>query len=1051
MAFITAYSETLLMKSARLLCLLLLTLLLMLKAEAAGKIEFNRDIRPILSDTCFHCHGFDEKERKSGLRLDIKADALKPAKSGALAIVPGKPEESELMARVLSTDEDDLMPPTKLHKPLSQHQKDLLKQWIAEGAEYQGHWAFITPKRPEIPVVSVSEVGESVNAGALQPIDYFIRDRLKKEGLASSPEADKATLIRRATLDLTGLPPTPEDVDAFMKDASPQAYERVVDRLLTSKHYGETMAMQWLDFARYADSNGFQADGSRTMWPWRDWVINAFNDNKPFDQFTIEQIAGDLLPNATRDQVIATGFNRNHRINGEGGLIAEEWRIENIIDRVETTSFSWLGLTLNCCRCHDHKYDPFSQRDFYSFFAFFNNVPETGTIVGTSNRQGGNSDPVIFVANADQEKQLAKLQMDSNTAEQRVAEAVKQLPKLMAEWEPTVHKQMQAESSPWQSVTPLSVVSEGGATLTAQADGAYLASGTNPTKDTYVITAQMPEAAVTAFLLEVFPDDSLPSQTLGRAPNGSFVLSEFEVLMKEADETEPVKVKLAKVEAEYSQKGYDIMNLLKPAKGKGWAVDAVTKKQPRKALFVLDKPLSAGAKVLVKLKHEALNLHNIGRFRLSTSTLPAVAVSLDGKSAFAAVKSLLEKPVAKRSAAQTSELEKFYRANVTGPLKSADDALAVAKKALDDYKTQIPTTMVMKELDKPREAFILKRGQYDAPGDPVTMATPAVLPPMPKEAPLNRLGLARWMVDPSNPLTARVWVNRTWAKFFGNGLCKTTENLGSQAEWPSHPELLDWLATEFIRLGWDMKAFQKRLVMSATYRQSSKITPETMERDPENRLLARGPRFRLGGEVVRDQALTIGGLLVPKIGGPSVRPYMPEGVWDETSKYGDLRGYKAATDDGLYRRTVYTIWKRTAAPPTMLLFDSPTREICTVKRSRTNTPLQALALLNEVTFVEAARGLAQKMMKEGGPTPEGRIAYGFKRTTSHEASESALKTLMKGWNERLAYFKAHADEAGQLIHQGASKPDASLDPVELAAYTTTANVLLNLDRVTTRD
>jgi hypothetical protein len=1024
---------------------------------AQARIEFNRDIRPILSDTCFHCHGYDEKERKSGLRLDIKADALKPAKSGAVAIVPGKPDQSELITRVLTSDEDDLMPPTKLHKPLSKQQKELLKQWIAEGAEYQGHWAFITPTRPIVPKnqdlknVSATKPDTVSNSTSGNEIDAFILARLEKEGLGPSPKADRATLIRRVSLDLTGLPPTPEEVDSFVKDSSPQAYERVVDRLLTSKHYGETMAMQWLDFARYADSNGFQADGSRTMWPWRDWVINAFNSNKAFDQFTIEQIAGDLLPNATRDQVIATGFNRNHRINGEGGLIAEEWRIENIIDRVETTSFSWLGLTLNCCRCHDHKYDPFSQRDFYSFFAFFNNVPETGTIVGTSNRQGGNSDPIIQVPNAEQEQQLAKLEANTKSAEQKVTEAQKQLPKLLSDWEVTAQKQLISEAQPWQLVLNASAVSDGGATITSQPDGAYLVGGVNPAHDTYALNLPPQNTAITAFLLEVQPDDSLPGKSIGRAPNGSFVLTEFEVLVKEADDTEPVKQKLVKAEAEYSQKGYDIKTLVKPVKGKGWAVDAVSKKMPRKALFVLEKPVASGSKLIVKLKHESLNQHNIGRFSLATSTLPSEKISLNAKSAFATVKSILDLPKDKRDAKQKAELEKYFRSSVPSPLKEADDALASAKKAFDDYKAMVPTSMVMRELEKPRDAFILKRGQYDAPGDQVTMATPAVLPSMPKDAPLNRLGLAKWMVDPSNPLTARVWVNRTWAKFFGNGLCKTTENLGSQAEWPSHPELLDWLATEFIRIGWDMKAFQKMLVMSATYQQSSAITADAIERDPENRLLARGPRFRLDGEAVRDQALAIGGLLVPKIGGPSVRPYMPEGVWDETSKYGDLRGYKAATDDGLYRRTVYTIWKRTAAPPTMLLFDSPTREICTVKRSRTNTPLQALALLNEVTFFEAARALAEQMMKQGGQTPEARIAYGYKRATSHEADASVTKTLMKGWTDRIAYFKEHAEEAKQLIAQGESKPDASLEPAELAAYAVTANVLLNLDRVTTRD
>ena len=1042
--------------SGRKLALAVISALLVCKTQAFAKVEFNRDIRPILSDTCFHCHGPDEKERKAKLRLDIKGDALKPAKSGEVAIVPGKPEKSELMARVLTHDEDDIMPPKELNKPLTQAQKDLLKQWIAEGAEYQGHWAFITPSRPEVPQVP------SFKSQIANDVDAFILSKLEKEGLKPSPEADKQTLIRRASLDLIGLPPTPEEVDAFVKDTSPQAYEKVLDRLLKSEHYGELMALQWLDFARYADSHGFQTDSSRQMWPWRDWVIKAFNENKPFDQFTIEQIAGDLLPDAKRDQIVATGFNRNHRLNGEGGIIAEEWRIENIIDRVETMSFTWLGLTMNCCRCHDHKYDPLTQRDFYSLFAFFNNVPESGTIQGTSNRSGGNSPPTIDVPTAEQEVKLAKLNADLKAAQQRAADAAKTLPKLMAEWEPTALAQIAEEKNAWEVIEPQSVKSQGGATMVRQGDGSYLATGTNPAKEVYVITAKMPDAPVSAFLLECFPDASLPTQSLGRSPNGNFVLEEFDVDIATPETAgNPVQVKIAKAQADYSQKGYEITNLQsdpaakgrkKPAKrGPGWAIDGNTKKDARKAMFVLDQPAPAGSTVTITMKHGSFNQHSIGRFRLSASTLPAVAVKLDGKSDFASVRAILKTPAAKRDAKQKTELEKYYRTAVDSPVRKADADLAAAKKATEDFEKMLPTVMVMKEIDKPRDAFILKRGEYDKPADKVSMITPAVLPPMPKGAPQNRLGLAQWMVDPSNPLTARVWVNRTWARLFGNGLCKTTENLGSQSDWPSHPELLDWLATEFIRMKWDMKGFQKMLMMSATYRQSSKITPALFERDPENRLLARGPRFRLGGEIVRDQALAISGLLVSKLGGPSVRPYMPEGVWDETSKYGDLRGYKRATDDGLYRRSLYTIWKRSAAPPTMLLFDAPTREICTVKRSRTDTPLQALALLNEVTFVEASRALAQKMIKEGGTTPEQRIAYGYKRATAHDADAVSVKTLLKGWSERLAFYKANAEDAKNLITQGDSKPDASIDPAELAAYTTTAGVLMNLDRVVTRD
>lgn len=1025
--------------------LLFLCLLCPALASAAEKIVFNRDIRPILSDKCFHCHGPDEKERKSGLRLDVRDAALKPAESGAVAIKPSDPSHSELIARCLTADKDELMPPPKLGKPLTPREKDLLQQWIAEGAEYQGHWAFIAPQRPALPGANANQ----------QPIDAFLTARLAKEGLKPAPEADRATLIRRASLDLTGLPPTPAEVDAFERDASPNAYEKLVDRLLASKHYGERMAMQWLDFARYADSHGFQTDSSRSMWPWRDWVIRAFNDNKPFDQFTIEQIGGDLIPNATLDQKVATGFNRNHRINGEGGIIAEEWRIENVIDRVETTGFTWLALSLNCCRCHDHKYDPISQKEFYQLFSFFNSTADRGTITGGSNRSGGNEPPVVTVTDAASETRLATLQQEIDAAKQQAAAARKDLSQLMAAWEPTALKNLAQGQTAWAPLNPTQVVSklaEKGAKLTRQSDGSYLASGPNPTNDTYLFDAPLPKGGVTALLLECLPDPSLPNQSLGRYSNGNFVLTDFDVFIQKPG-GRPEKQTLARASADYSQKGYEIGLVLKKSRGKGWAIDGPTKRDPRRAMFVLQTPVNApeGTQLLLRLRHEAIGGHNIGRFRISASATPAELLKLDGDTQLAAVKAILEVPAAQRTPQQKSELQKFFTANVDSPFKRANDLVTAKQKALEDAKAMLPSVMVMEDLPQPRDAFILNRGEYDKPTTKVGMGLPAVLPPLPKGAPLNRLGLAKWLVDPANPLTARVWVNRAWEKFFGYGLCKTTENLGSQAEYPVHPELLDWLATEFVRSGWDMKAMQKLMVMSHAYRQQSKVTPELLAKDPDNRLLARGPRFRLAGELVRDQALAVSGLLVPKIGGDSVKPYMPEGVWDETSKYGNLRGYKADMGEGLYRRTMYTIWKRTAAPPTMLLFDSPSRELCTVKRSRTNTPLQALALLNEVTFVEAARALAQRVIKEGGGTPESRLDFAYRVVTARQPDAETKRRLLDGLKQRLAEFKASPESATKLISTGASKPDASIPAPELAAYTTTASILLNLDRTITRD
>jgi hypothetical protein len=834
---------------------------------AAEPPSFNRDIRPILSDACFQCHGPDEKQRKAGLRLDVKELALKPAESGATAIVPGKPNESELLKRLLSSDDSLRMPPANSGKKIAPPQIELLKRWIAAGAEYQGHWAFLSPVRPAVPVRPMAD-GRKPMAIVSNPIDQFILARLDQAGLQPSPEADKTTLIRRVSLDLTGLPPTPSEVDAFLADSSPNAYEKVVDRLLMSPRYGEQMAREWLDYARYADSNGFQVDSSRFQWPWRDWVIQAFNDNMPFDQFTIEQLAGDLLPNPTRSQIVATGFNRNHKLNGEGGIIAEEWRVETVIDRVETTGLTWLGLTLNCCRCHDHKYDPLTQRDFYSLFAFFNNVPESGTLQGESR----NTEPTISVPTAEQELEIKRLDEVLAAANARVAEETKRLPELIAAWEPGFREKLLAgtQDAVWTPLQPSEVKSAGGATLTKQPDGTYLASGKNPPHDVYTIRSPVAMGQFSGLLLECLPDDSLPRKSLGRYPNGNFVLSRVEAEITSPDLAAPLVAKFVRAEATYSQKGWEIGLVLDDSAENGWAVDGPTRRDPTSAMFLLESPLTvpANATLTVRLKHEALNQHNIGRFRLSMTSLPPSTVKLDGAKFPESLKAILELAADKRSDAQKAELEKFFKANVDSPLKQAEQAAAAAKKSRDDWMAKIPTVMVMRE-GQPRDAFILIRGEYDKRGEKVTAALPAALiksgefamasdelrtnktnSPLPTHnSQLSRLDLARWIVSRDNPLTARVWVNRQWEKFFGTGLVKTTENLGSQAEFPSHPELLDWLAVEFMEgtegqeprgegndkspnpspLGpqpsakpWDMKRLQKLIVMSATYRQSSR-------------------------------------------------------------------------------------------------------------------------------------------------------------------------------------------------------------------------------------
>jgi hypothetical protein len=775
-----------------------------------------------------------------------------------------------------------------------------------------------------------------------------------------------------------------------------------------------------------------------------------------------------MLTNATRDQMVASGFQRNGRLNGEGGRIVEEWFAETVIDRVETMGLTWMGLTLGCCRCHDHKFDPVTQKEFYQLTAFFNSCDENGVLdefggAGKS-RRGGNSRPVLMLPSPAEETQLAKLEGAVKNAQQQVAQATKQLPQLQKDWEQKFRDNLQDKTPAWREFASSDAKSEGGATLTRLEDGSWLAAGKNPAHDTYTFTAPLPAGDFSGLLLETFPDPSLPGQSLGRNSNGNYVLTSVEAEISAPSLPQQIIADFTRAEADYEQKGWEVKLIVeenaprrrgKQKERKGWAIDGndPAKKLPRKAMFVVGAPITVppDATIMIRLKHEALANHNIGRFRLSASSLPPTVVKLNGGETPKDIRDALNLEPAKRTAAQRAALLKFYRENTDNPASRAASALVEAQKKLEEFKLELPNTMVMKELPQPRDAFILIRGEYDKHGNKVERGLPAALPPLPAGAPMDRRGLAQWLTSPDNPLTARVWVNRAWEKFFGAGIVRTTENLGSQAEWPSNPELLDFLATEFVRLKWDMKALQRLLVTSAAYRQSSQVTPAGLDRDPDNRLLARGPRFRLSAELLRDQALAVSGLLVDKVGGPSVRPYMPEGVWDETSRYGDMRGYKADTGEGLYRRSLYTIWKRTASPPTMMIFDSPSREICTVKRSRTNTPLQALSLLNEVTFVEAARALAQRMILQGGATPEERIAWAFQRATGHAPKRDALQVLTNGLNTRLARYQADADDARKLVTFGASKSDAQVNPGELAAYTLTANVLLNLDEVITRE
>ena len=1029
-------------------CCAVLTIGLSSALAAAGeKLEFNRDIRPILSDRCFACHGPDDTKQEAGLQLHQAGRATRELDSGTRAIVPGKPDESEMLARITSTDPDVVMPPPHLGKPITPKEAEILRRWIEEGAEYQGHWAFARVERPEVPEVTAA-------GWCRGPIDQFVLARMERAGLTPNPEADRATLARRLALDLTGLPPTPADVDAFLADSSADAYERYVDTLLASPHFGERMAVEWLDAARYADSNGFQADSSRSNWPWRDWVIRAFNDNMPFDQFTVKQLAGDLLPGATRDDIVATGFNRNHRLNGEGGLIAEEWLVETIIDRVETTGQTWLGLTVGCCRCHDHKYDPITQKEFYSLYAFFNSIDEKGILA--ENRGGGNSDPVIRLPDEKQEAEVARLRRVVDEAATALAAEETNVDSLADAWAESIRPLLGQPATAWEPLEPLEIRSTSGATFERLEDGSWIVRGADPPGDTYEIEAQLPEGTFGGVRIEVIPDPSFAGNGgYARSGNGNVVVTKAEVEIEKPDGS-IAPVELAQAVADYAQDKYFPEQVLEGAKGKGWALNGhnpdVAPRVPRRLAVMTSRRLDVdeNSRVVFRIRQESFDQHTIGRFRIAYSPADPTILAIDGVDLPAEVRQAAAAEAAGRSKDERAALVKHYRKKVDVSIRRAREAQAAAQKSLRDYEESLPSAMVMRE-GKPRDSFVLLRGEYDKHGEKVTAAVPAFLPPLPADAQPDRLALARWIVSRDHPLTSRVWVNRLWERFFGNGLVKTSENLGSQAEYPSHPQLLDWLASEFMETGWDMKRMVRAIVTSAAYRQSAAVTPDELAADPENRLLARGLRIRLPGEVVRDQSLAVAGLLVPTVGGPSVRPWMPDGVWDETSVYGDLRRYKPDTGPGRYRRSMYTIWKRTAAPPTMLLFDAPNREICTVKRARTNTPLQALALLNETTFIETAHGLAGRMLTEAGSGIGDRITHGFRLALGRQPDAAEVATLVAGFEADLARFTADPEAAAKYAAVGlVRKPEGTTD-AEFAAASLAANVILNLDEFVMRE
>lgn len=1031
---------------------------------ASAPLEYNRDIRPILSENCFTCHGADSASRKAKLRLDSFAEATAKREDGNPAIVPGKPSESEAIRRIFDPG-DDVMPPEQSHKTLSGKQKDVLKRWVASGAQYQPHWAFIAPSRPALPAVK--------NARWVRnPIDQFILARLEREGLKPAPEADRRTLARRVCLDLTGLPPKPEEVEAFVKDPAPDAYEKLVDRYLATPQWGEHRARYWLDAARYGDTHGIHIDNFREIWSYRDWVINAFNANLPFDEFTIEQLAGDLLPKPTLEQKIATGFNRCNITTSEGGAIDEEYLVLYTRDRTETTSQVWLGLTAGCAVCHDHKYDPLSQKEFYQMAAFFNNT--------TQKAMDGNvkdTPPVIVVAKPEERPRWDAIQPEITAARERVEDRKKAARPDFEGWlgqpdfsvlerrlptnAPVVHLPL---SDGPGSATLSAVVGATNQTVSIATNSTWV-DGAIAAKAWANSTNAAPELAAAgdfertnhfsyAAWVKLMPDkggsvfarmkdrDDYRGWDLwieGNKPAAHIVHKWPENVIKVIGKKELAKDKWNHVCVTYdgSSKADGVRLYVN-----GELQELTKDKDSLTNSIRTDAPLTLGQRT------GGSHLEGVGVQDLRLYDRDLTAGEAQSLAQIPRMKWLAGKPADARSKDETEELFPLWLGTLDQPFQDLTAAHARLKAESDGIRMRGTIAHVMNERAESPEAFLLIRGAYDKRGDKLAPVTPAVFPPMPADLPRNRLGFARWLMRPEHPLTARVTVNRFWQELFGTGIVRTAGDFGVAGEMPSHPELLDWLAVEFRESGWDVKRFYKMLVLSATYRQSATTTRAKLAKDPQNRLLARGPRFRMDAEMVRDYALASSGLLVGKLGGPSVRPYQPGGVWETVAMdQSDTRFYKQDQGESLYRRSLYTFWKRAAPPAAMDIFNAPSRETCTVRRERTDTPLQALVTLNDPQFVEAARHLAQRTLASGGPTEPERMDFMAEQLIARPLSAKEQKVVAAGLKELLAHYRQAPQDAEALIKVGESKADASVDRPTLAAYTMVANELMNLDEV----
>lgn len=1041
--------------------------------SAATTVDFNRDVRPIFSEHCYACHGPDENKRKAGLRLDIHEEALKELKSGNRAVVPSDLTKSALIQRVMAADPEEIMPPVKHAKPLSTAQVDTLKRWVQEGAPWKAHWSFLPPERSVLPKVKE-------RTWPRNPVDYFILAALEREQLKPNPPAEKTALLRRVTFDLTGLPPTIAEVDGFLADTSPGAYERVVDRLLHSPHYGERMALQWLDLARYADTSGYHFDGVRFMWLWRDWVINAFNENKPYDAFTIEQLAGDLLPKATQSQRVATGFVRNNMTNDEGGADPDEYLNKYVVDRVNTLGSVWLGLTVGCTECHDHKYDPMRSKEFYQLYAFFNNVPEKGL----DRIRTDNPPPRLPVPTTAQAMQFVEADFAVKDAEKTLLDRSNELGETQEKWE----LEFSTSPIPKPNDTGLLARVDFDASLDAQSGavtnvGRY--SGTNevayaPARrgkgikldgknhvllDQIVQFERTNSFSYSAWINYQGAAGAILSKMDDAPGYGGFDFliseSKLEVHVVNAWPDNALKVRTREtlpasqwlhVTATYDGSS-KAAGLKLYVNGKLRDVEVQNDKLSESILST--EPLRIGAR---KSQFGLTGVIDDVRFYDRVLTAEDIRVLvLDG------YVPILTKSRGKRSSEERTELTRIYKENYAVDYLRSEAALARARKDKEAFYTQIPTTLIMEEMQPPRETFVLVRGDYRTKGEKISAGTPSFLPPLPA-GPTNRLSLARWLVSKEHPLTARVNVNRYWAMFFGEGLVKTINDFGSQGEWPSHPELLDWLALQFRDGGpaehhvdgdssaahveadpWDTRALVRLLVTSATYRQSAAVTPEKLERDPYNRLLTRGPRLRLEAEFLRDNALAVAGLLNRKIGGASVKPYQPPGIWDGVDAV-----YKQDKGELLYRRGMYVFWRRSAHYPSFATFDAPNREVCTFLRQRTQTPLQSLVLMNDPVYVEAARGLAQRVLAEEPSNLSKRLELAFRHTLGRVPVTEEMAVLQETYEQQHANFSKDTSGAEALTKIGELPAPEGVSKTDLAALMAVANVLLNLNEAITK-